>query len=295
MQRLGIDIGGSSVKVCLQTGLDPRIGSYTTRSDGYTHPTRDELALRIKQAIDRLPVGVERSACVGLCLPGKRASGNDSIERAVNLPCLDGWGFDDLLASSIGWIPKNRTVLSDVLAAGIDYLDHHASQGRTAVIAIGTGVGLCVFDDGRPVGIGNQGIGHLGMMDMGRIGASDRIASDGACNTLESYIGARATEQRFPGVDVQGLPGEIQRLAFDEPIDEPIILALVRAIRIVHAIYCPQRVVLMGGIGIALEPRHDPLFSTINHGLTTLVGSGWTLGFGDSPYHAARGAASSAD
>ena len=283
MQRLGIDIGGSSVKVCLLDGDDV----HNARSGSYINPSRDELIDKIKEAVGLLPIAVARESRVGLCLPGKHSADGRSIERAVNLPCLNGWAFDDLLHDSLGWIPESFKVISDVLAAGSDYIRTHESVGRAAVIAIGTGVGLCVFDDATPIGIGTGGIGHLGMIDMGQLGSTDRFAHDGARNTLESYIGARAIEQRFPGVVSIDLPVKIQQLE----LDGPILIALVRAIRIEHAIYVPDQVVLMGGVGIALQPKHDELDAEIRDGLTTLAKSDWTLAFGDSSYHAARGAA----
>lgn len=283
MHRLGIDIGGSSIKVCL---IDSK-SSHVARSSNYVDPTRAELSIRVREAVEELAVDIHSDTLVGLCLPGKHAQDGKAIERSVNLPCLDGWAFDDLLQESLGWMPRQFRVLSDVQAAGVDYIHQHKVSDRTAIIAVGTGVGLSVFDDNIPVGIGTRGIGHIGMMDIGRLDHVDRIAHDGARNTLESYIGSWAIEQRFPGVKSVDLPGKINQLG----LDEPIIQAIVRAIRIVHAIYVPDQVVLMGGVGIALELRHNQLHTAISEGLTTLANSDWSLRFGDSPYHAARGAA----
>lgn len=284
MGSLGIDIGGSSVKVCL---LDGEACS-TARSNGYTNPTREVLSEAIKEAVALL--GAIPAATVGLCLPGKRSADGESIEVSVNLPCLNGWSFDELLMSSLGDVPKNYSVVSDVQAAGEDFMCAHTCEGRTAIIAIGTGVGLAVFDDGEPIGIGERGIGHLGMMDMGRLENNDLVAPDGSKNTLESYIGTRAMELRFPDVEPKHLPESIGTLS----MNEPSIQALVRAIRIVHAIYVPDQVVLMGGVGIAMKPLYKELDSAIRDGLTSLANADCTLLFGDSAYHAARGAARSA-
>lgn len=283
MQRLGIDIGGSSVKVCL---IDEK-KIHTARSGNYRNPSRSELVLKICEAVRLLPVTVNSNTQVGLCLPGKHADDGQSIEHSVNLPCLNGWTFEQVMKDALGCIPKSFKVVSDVRAAGEDYMRSHSSTGRTLIIAIGTGVGLCVFDGESPISIGEGSIGHLGMMDVGKLDSTERYAHDGARNTLESYIGARAIQSRFPDVASIDIPTCIQKLE----IDDPILIAFVRAIRIVHAIYVPDRIVVMGGVGIALQPKRDVLDSTIRDGLTTLAKPNWMLAFGDSIYHAARGAA----
>jgi len=285
MGLLGIDIGGTSVKVCLLDGER----SHTGRSDMYTNPSREMLVNAIRVAIGQLPSAITRTMPIGLCLPGKRSQDDRSIERSVNIPSLNGWAFDDLLRAACGELPEQYAVMSDVRAAGKDYVCTHRCDGRVAIVAIGTGVGLAVFDSGLPVGIGDRGIGHLGMMDMGRIGRCDVVGPDGSKNTLESYIGARVIERRFPGVDSAELSQAIETMG----MDEPFMTAIVRMIRVIHAIYVPDQVVLMGGVGIALSTRGNELRAVVNDGLTSLAQSDWKLMFGDSPYHAARGAARS--
>jgi len=279
---LGIDIGGSSVKVCLVDGDARR----TARSGSYFCPARSELVAAIRSSVEQL--GVPGTGCpVGLCLPGKRNETGDAIEVSVNLPCLDGWRFEELLAESLGSTPARFRVVSDVHAAAHDHFRARKPRGRAAYIAIGTGVGLCVLDDGVPVGIGKQGIGHLGLVDVGRLGEGDIFSDGGASNTLESYVGVRALRARF-GSEPDDVLGE--RLA-NLSIVDPFMRALVRGLRIVHAIYTPESIVLMGGVGIALRDRGDELRAAVGEGLTSLARPGWELGFGDSLYHAASGAA----
>lgn len=286
MASLGIDIGGTSVKACLLEDGQ----ALTVRSSVYNNPSRESLIEAIHEVISLIDVDLCSSISIGLCLPGRRSERQDSIEISVNMPCLNGWAFKDLLSDALGYEPTSTTVVSDVQAAGEDFLRTHACTGRSAIIAIGTGVGLAVFDGCEPVGVGRRGIGHLGMMDVGRLGDEDTVGVDGSKNTLESYIGARSIERRFHGLDPTQIPGAIGTLG----MDEPIMAAVVRMIRVVHAIYIPDQVILMGGVGIALQPRGVELRSTSCDGLTSLANSDWKLLFGDSAFHAARGAASRA-
>ena len=288
MQTLGIDIGGTSVKVCLAdfSSDDP---AQFGRSDIYFNPSRDELVDAMQAALNRLNSDTNLVQAVGMCLPGRRATEGESIEFSQNLPCLNGWRFSQMLEVVLGSEPAKFNILSDVRASGQAYLHAKPWAGRSAIIAIGTGVGLGVFDNGLHVGIGNAGIGYLGMLDIGRLDTDDRYDKQGARNTLESFLGARAIEQRFADLPFESCSDGIQSLAMDDPICQ----ALIRMIRIVHAIYTPNQIVLMGGIGSAFSVHQEQIYALANEGLTPLACSSWTLDFADHPYFAAIGAARS--
>ena len=67
--------------------------------------------------------------------------------------------------------------------------------------------------------------------------------------------------------------------------------ALARALRCAHALYRPQRIALLGGVGVRFG-RHVPALRAMTaDGLTVLARPGWTLETGDDDHHAARGAA----
>ncbi len=275
---VGIDIGGSSIKaVVLGEGAAPRA---TAQSDAYQNPGRDELSGAIRACLDRL--GVASVSRVGLCLPGKVKTDQSAISVSVNLPVLNDWVFADLLGSIFDHQPESWRVSSDADAAGFDFAETYPIDGRTAAISIGTGVGLCVLDGTNIARIGGGGIGHLGLMDVGRHGSEDRLDAHNVRNTLESYIGSAAfADYKSSGkLDLSGI---------DE--GHPSISALVHSMRIVHAIYQPDRIALLGGVGVALEPQRDRLHRLVSDGLTTLANSQWTLDFGTSNYHAAIGAA----
>ena len=278
MTSVGIDIGGSSVKAAsfLDGGL---IGTAT--SSRYSNPERADLTGAIKECLGALDI--DQIGSVGLCLPGRMNAGHTMVEHSVNIPSLNGWAFEDLLGSVISDSGVATRVVSDADAAGYDYATEFPVAGRTAAISLGTGVGLCVLDGEKIVTIGDGGgIGHLGHMDVGPMGESDRVGRDGARNTLESYIGAPAMRQWMDGqiLNFAGLTGS------DAPIR-----AIVHALRVVHAIYRPCRIVLLGGVGMALKPHAHMLAGMISDGLTPLAAEGWTLEFAISAHHAACGAA----
>jgi predicted NBD/HSP70 family sugar kinase len=275
---IGIDIGGSSVKAVRLDDGDSQ--QKTSTSDVYSNPDRDELLKAVHQCIRKLEVSTPDR--VGLCLPGKMNMDRSAICTSVNLPVLNGWDFSDIFESVFEHSAERFKVVTDADAAGFDYAKTHPIDGRTAAVSIGTGVGLCVLDGSVIVGIGAKGIGHLGLMDVGRHGSEDRFDSSGVRNSLESYIGSVALSGFRVGgkLDLSGMSK-----------DKPSLTALVHALRMVHAIYQPDRITLMGGVGIALSSHRELLYQLVSDGLTTLAATGWTLEFGNSSYHAAMGAA----
>jgi len=277
MPTLGIDIGGSAVKAACQTSS----GCWSTAtSSRYSNPSRAQISQAIKESISGFEIkGIQY---IGMCLPGRMNSARSGIERSVNIPTLNGWDFSDLIESAIGNNTVSVRIVSDADAAGYDYATEFPSPARTAAISLGTGVGLCILDGDEILTIGQRGIGHLGQMDVGRFGDTDRVDRDGSRNTLESFIGAPALQPWMSGstLDLTSLTHQ------DSPIR-----AIVHALRVVHAIYQPSRIALLGGVGLALKPHKQLLIEMVNDGLTPLANPDWSLDFASSAHHAARGAA----
>lgn len=279
---VGIDIGGTSAKIAYRN--DDQQWQFVS-SAPYAAPDRSSLVSAIRDALDNLPI--RKVARAGLCLPGRMNADGTAVQCSVNLPVLDGWVIEGLL-TEIGISDSIPSVVrSDAMAAGFDWVTEHASGSsqsalRTAAISLGTGVGLCVLDGQIPVGIGSRGIGHLGQIDVGRHGPNDRFDYQGARNTLETYIGLRSMKQYQQGdrLELSGLDGA-----------DPPIRALVHSLRLIHAVYGPDQIVLLGGVGLALSPLVDILMANTNEDLTSLARDDWMLFVGETSYHAARGIA----
>lgn len=269
---LGIDIGGTGVKVAARAGDRWKLGV----SDRYAKPDRATLLAAIRQSIGRaeLDAPVDR---VGLCVPGIASDDGTRIDIAVNVPGLVGWAFADLAGDALGR-PAEVVRTNDAAAATTDWVRTHGETGRVAGIVIGTGVGLSVVEAGSAVAWTDGAAGHLGQVDV-TVGdpASAPIGPDGGRGGLEAYVGARA---------VAGAGG-LDRAFAD---GSPALLALARAARVCHAIYRPDVIVLLGGIGIRLAGNED-LDREIRRDLTSIARPGWRLAFGSDDFHAARGAA----
>lgn len=283
MRTLGIDIGGSSVKAAL---LDGELVT-TARSAGYANPSREGLIHAVQEAVHILGESIDRTIRVGLCVPGKQSAVGDRVVHSINLPCLNDWVFSEMLGSLLGYQPEHARFVSDIHATAIDLVSRHELNVRVGVIAIGTGVGFALFEDGQMLKLGSRGVGHLGQLDVGRCDDTDLIDPSGVRNPLEAFVGIRAIRDRLGTDDEFTILAHLESL----PDEDPCMRALVRAIRVIHALHTPDTIVLAGGVGIALRSRRDVIRTLVNDGLTTLANREWRLVFGDSLYHAAVGAA----
>jgi predicted NBD/HSP70 family sugar kinase len=275
---LGVDIGGSSVKAavwldgrCIRTGQSPF----------YAKPTADQLRASIHSAIGS--IRELELVSVGLCAPGLFDSDRRVITFAVNLPALAGLSLDHLVPQALGFDGQRPTTISnDATAAAFDIFRLRRLAGRLLVLSLGTGVGAAVLDNGVPLVVEGDSPGHIGQIDVS-IPGFEALGPDGGAGGLEGYIGGPAL-RRLYGAD---LAAELEKFKGDEPA----IQALVRAMRICHAIYRPHHIFLCGGVGIRLRHLLPIIREKTEHRLTSLSRPHWTLDCGTDNYHAARGAA----
>ncbi|MGA2583787.1 MAG: ROK family protein [Tepidisphaeraceae bacterium] len=265
---LGVDVGGTSVKAAaLKNGRC----LWTSRSAVYRRPSAEELRKAIADAVGNWVADFDR---VGLCVPGILDQRRSAVTLSVNVPGLVGLPLDRLVLDSLKLSgARPTTILNDAHAAALDIFYSRNILGRLLVLSLGTGVGAAVLDDGKPLPVEGDSPGHLGQMDVS-IAGHDVIGPDGGAGGLEGYIGAAAIGDRIDSLRA----------------DDPAILALVRAIRIGHAIYRPNWVWLCGGIGIRLRRLLPGIRELVGRGLTSVARAGWTLECGEDDFHAARGA-----
>lgn len=277
---IGIDVGGSSVKAAAVAG--GRV-TWTATSERYTRADR----ATVVGAISRVLAAAPSAEYWGLCVPGLLDRPTRTLTMVLNVPGLAGAQLDRLLGDAIGSRYRGGAVITnDANASGIDICapDNCAPglRGRTLVLALGTGIGAAVIDDGIPLLIEGESPGHLGQIDVSLHGEAGH-SSDGSAGTLEAYLGAPALAARY-GEDFWSMLPTL-------PVDQPPLRALVRAIRIGHAIYRPRQIVLCGGIGNRLAPLAPAIRDAVNERLTSIARADWTLGVGQSDFHAAAGAA----
>jgi glucokinase len=274
---LGIDIGGTSVKAA---ACESDRTLWTGQSDFYAKPDTDAVRSAIRQAVGGRVRGL---AAVGLCVPGLLDAERRIITLAVNVPGIVGVPLDGLVPESLQ-IPASHAsqIGNDAGAAAFDLFTSRGTKGRLLVLTLGTGIGVAVLDEGKPLKVEGESPGHIGQIDVS-IPGREVVGPDGGAGGLEGYLGVAALREAY-GSDVSAAVAKFTG-------DEPAMLALVRGIRIAHAIYRPSHIVLCGGVGVRLKHLIPRLRSMIETKLTSLARAGWTLTAGDDDFHAARGAA----
>lgn len=291
VRALGIDIGGTSVKVAVMEG---ERAVCTLRSAPYVNPDAGVIVERLRGLMHEAGLSDAAVGAVGLCLPGLFDPPTRRLTRAVNVPRLVGVSVDEMLREALGGAPGGlgpTRVVSDAFAAGYDFallrgLGSGGSEqrGRMLAISLGTGVGATVLDGLTPLRVSGETPGHLGQLDV-TLGDGDAAPNgpDGARGTLEAYIGLPALTKRY-GPDAASWAARLG-------VDEEPVRALIRAIRIGHAVYRPQMVALLGGVGLSLSPLAAAIRERVADGLTSVARPGWGLVCAEHAFHAACGAA----
>ena len=277
MRYLGIDIGGRSVKVAAR---DCGRWLWTGQSATYQRPDSNTLLAAIRTAITG---ELDRIDGLGMCVPGLLDAQRRVVLEAFNVPGLENVPLERLARDAVhGRLSTPPSIHNDTAAAAHDLFVQRKLAGRLLVLALGTGVGAAVLDDGVPLLVEGQTAGHLGQIDV-TVPGHDITAPDGGGGGLEGYIGAGALAQQY-GPNVSAALARFTG-------DEPAIAALVHTIRIAHALYRPHHMVLAGGIGVRLSHLLPVIRQRVAHRLTSAARAGWTITCGDDDFHAARGAA----
>lgn len=229
-------------------------------------------------------MGAAGVGAVGLCAPGVQDAGGTMVVESVNVPGIVGVTFAELVRDAIGSATGVRAV-SDAHAGAYDLWCERELSGRLLAIAIGTGVGACVLDGGEPLRVVGHSSGHLGQIDVSldETGDAVPIGRDGGRGSLEAYIGLPAIEKATSRTADDAV--------YTLTVDSAGVRALVRAIRIAHAIYRPNHIGLLGGVGVRLEGLIPGMVDAVSRDLTRLARPGWTLFTGSSDFHSASGAA----
>lgn len=273
MTSLGLDIGGTRVKAALQNGEEAQV---LGKSSPYRRPDTAALTAAIAEVVS----GHEFQTA-GLCCPGLLSHDRTMIERSVNVPGLQGVPLTELISNATGRVVTRLRIATDQVAAATDFSYRRKIRGRLFAVSIGTGVGAAVLDvsDEHPLGVplrvDGDSPGHFGQLDV-TLSRYPPLGPDGGAGSLEAYIGALALQGRKPQTLFVG---------------HRSVRALIRALRIAHALYRPHHIALLGGIGLRLEHLKDDILAETNRNLTDIARQDWQLHFGDDDHHAARGVA----
>jgi len=185
MNRIGIDIGGTSAKLGLVDGA----GTVLRRTQTPTGRDLDGDALveRLVEAVASLQTE-ETAAGLGVAAPGFRRADGEGVVNVSNMPLIDGYPLRTRLEERTG-LP---TVLdNDANAAAMGEHRFGGGQGvaRLLVMTVGTGIGAGMVVDGAVHRVSWEGLGDPGHV---LVQAGGRKCACGAHGCMETVAGVPA-------------------------------------------------------------------------------------------------------
>lgn len=277
MRSLGIDVGGTSAKMALLE--DGRV-AWTGQSNFYARPVADAIVTALREAANgRVTGAVDRC---GICVPGLLDAERTKVTLSVNVPGLMELPIAEFVRRAFGDLGARPAIQNDAISCAADVVVAMNLTGRTLVLAMGTGIGAAVLDDGVPLIVDGESPGHLGQVDVS-VSDDAPIGPDNGRGGLEGYFGVPALRRDY-GPDVNATLAKLTE-------QDPPLRALARIIRIGHALYRPHHVVLAGGIGTRLASKVDILRKLVDDKLTSVARPERTLQCAANDFHAACGAA----
>ncbi|RDJ27784.1 ROK family transcriptional regulator [Bosea caraganae] len=254
---LGIDLGGTKLHLAL-ADLHGQIAAEVVE------PTTREGGSAVVEQIGRLAdilierAGIARSRLRGGVMgsPGIIDPATGAIVIAPNIPGLDSLDVRGALRTRLG---VEVAIENDVNLAAIGEHWRGGSKGANtfAFIALGTGIGMGIFADGRMVRGARGAAGEIAYLPLG----GDPYDARGLrLGTLETAIGSAAISERYAALggsekrtvreifDRLGQEDEAARVTVDE-----VARVLATAVLAVHSVIDPEIVVMGGSIGVRPE------------------------------------------
>lgn len=206
---LGIDVGGTSVKVGLVNGNGELIAKANASTPSLKSP-ENVFAYAMGFANRTLADGVIDSpaglghaedfgqlAGVGLAVPGVLDTEAFAVREVVNLP---GWVDRPLKDLLVDCCELPATVVNDANAAAYaEHASRRLGNKSLALVTLGTGVGCGLVIQGRPYSGDHGCAGELGHIAV-RFGEDALPCTCGSRGHLESYAGSSGVIQRLHAV-----------------------------------------------------------------------------------------------
>jgi glucokinase len=253
--RLGIDLGGSSVKAVAVTAVGETLRQANVNFDPAAGQEWATCILEVVKRFHRELGG--KPACIGLSAPGLAAKDGRSIAYLPNrLPGLEGFNWTKFLK-----ISNPVPVINDAQAALLGEVWLGAARGFQNVIllTLGTGVGGAAMVDGRLLRGHTGKAGHLGHICLDVDGAPDICGTPGS---LEMLIGNCTIVERTGG----RFQSTHELLTAHRAGDKRATIIWLRSVKALASaigsftnLLDPEAVIIGGGIARAKQALFKPL------------------------------------
>jgi glucokinase len=255
MNAIGIDLGGTNVKVVL-------IDRKGTIIDKVLVPIQNSAWRNaVFQAYNHLKIASKNAYCVGLAAPGLPDKHNKQINHMPGrLEGLEQFNWSEFLKQPIH-------VLNDAHAALLAEVNFGAAQGfgNVVMLTLGTGVGGAILINGKLYQGEMQRAGSIG--DMSLHAESEEIGYLQVPGTLEDSIG-NDTVPRRSGGHFKTTRELVEAYANGDALAKEIWLRSVKRLAVALCslinILAPQLIVIGGGIAQSNDYLFKPLSEFMN-------------------------------
>lgn len=282
MLRLGIDIGGSSIKLGIVEDNDGKVISHKDLK--FFYGAWDKNLTNIKEAacdmLSENNLKLTDIESVGIGVPGLLDKNCEVLEEAYNLGLSNiniKKDFENLFS------PLKITIVNDADAAGLCEYYFGTFKGRENVclFTLGTGLGGCIILDGKLFTGGNKRGIELGHMKIEKDG---NLCTCGGRGCAESYVSATALSNKIKKLYEETKDEAILNAAGGkiENINSKILMDLAKnnhegakkivdefveylsiAISNICVLYDPEIIALGGGVTSSYELWFDGLIKKV--------------------------------
>ncbi len=252
---LGVDVGGTKVHAALADLSGSILAEVREPTDtrGGLHLI-DQIARIHTELLQRSGHRAEtvKSGVIGI--PGAVHPKTRRLHMVPNIPGLTDIPVESLIQERLGF-PVYIENDVNLAAKGEQRFGQGKSIDNFVFIALGTGIGMGIVNDGRILRGAHGAAGEVSTLPVGTDPFDSRIFKAGA---LESSIGSIAIRARYEGLG--GEPGLTVRAIFDRTSDrataivvDEVSRVIAAAIVAVAAILDPQTVIFGGSVGVRQE------------------------------------------
>jgi glucokinase len=274
LPALGIDIGGGSAKIGIVSPEGAVLAQDVVASDPSL--TASALIDRYLATASRLQhsMGIERLSGIGIGLPG-HINFEVGTTRLGNVPSLNGFLIVEYVRSKTG---IDVFIENDAALAALAEYRFGVGQGSSRFLAVtlGTGIGVGLIENGKPVHTANGTMGDIGHVIVDPKGP--RMCRQGCHGCLESVASALALQERYAALLDPNAPGNMKDgregleglfesaragdLACARIVEEAALNIAAAVVTWMH-IFAPDRIAFAGGVSAAGEDLLSPIRKSI--------------------------------
>lgn len=242
--RLGVDVGGTLIRLRMYPGEATRLEVPTTASGG------PSLVERIGSLIESFTAESPRPDRIGVGIAGIVDTAAGTVRHAVNLG-VDGTPFP-LAAKLSSRLAIPVVIENDVRAAALGSYHHllatNPGLSHLVYLSLGTGISAGVVLDGQ-LHRGSRGI--AGEIGHAPLGDPTMTCTCGLRGCLEAVAGGRVLDDRIDG----GARSLFDELRLHPGETERVVAAVARAVHVLTTVFDPDLFVLGGGIARDAAPE----------------------------------------